>query len=111
MPIYASPKVRDHARILAQRFNRAYTYLSGLLNIFLDIRLTLLSEQDWPHYVQVLRYGVMICDHPHQTLVSGAEPTAFEDGWHPAGLPNTSPGKWIPDERGGPRVYLCYNAD
>jgi hypothetical protein len=64
MPIYASPKVRDHARILAQRFNRAYTYLPGLLNIFLDIRLTLLSEQDWPHYAQVLRYGVTIYDQP-----------------------------------------------
>ena len=34
----------------------------------------------------------------------------FEDGWIPPGMPGTLAGKWIPDEGGAPRLYLCFNA-
>ena len=30
-------------------------------------------------------------------------------GWVPPGLPNSSAGEWLPDEGGGPRVYICYD--
>ena len=29
--------------------------------------------------------------------------------WVPDGFPNSSAGNWIPDEGGGPRVYICYS--
>ena len=80
LPVYASPPVVDHARQLAQRFVHAHTYLSTLLEIPLDIRLALLSQQDWPHYVPMPFYGVAMYDHVHRTVVSGAEPTTF---WEP----------------------------
>jgi hypothetical protein len=80
VPVYASEDVQAHARALAQRFDRAYTYLTGLLQIPLDVRLALLSRQDWPRYVQSPFYGAAMYDYPQRTVVSGAEPTDF---WEP----------------------------
>ncbi len=34
----------------------------------------------------------------------------FDAGWIPPGIPGTLAGKWIPDEGGAPRLYLCFNA-
>jgi len=51
-----------------------------LLQVSLDIRLALLSQQDWPLYVQSPIYGAAIYDYPRRTIVNGAEYTAF---WEP----------------------------
>lgn len=80
IPVYTSPSVAAHAQQLAQRFVYAYTYLTTLLEIPLDVQLALLSQQDWPHYVSMPFYGVAMYDHAQQTVVSGAEPTTF---WEP----------------------------
>lgn len=80
IPVYASKQVHPQAQALANRFEQAYLYLKNRLDIPLEIRLALLSEQDWPHYVHSPIYGAAVYDYPHRTIVTGAEPTTF---WQP----------------------------
>ena len=49
---------------------------------------------------------------PHYRVVDPRTGEVLGEGtldpeWHPEGLPNTSVGMWVPDEGGGPRVYIC----
>ena len=67
----------------------AYTSEGGPLKLFGD---------DIPPYYRVVdpRTG--------EVLDKGT----LDPNWHPEGLPNTSPGLWIPDAGGGPRVYIAF---
>lgn len=80
VPVFARAPVSDHTRDLAAQFDRAYTYLTRLFDIQLDVGLALLSPDEWPHYTESPFYGVSIYDYPHRTVVSGSEQTHF---WQP----------------------------
>jgi hypothetical protein len=71
------------------QFFLCYSELGGPLKLFGDQFPPRYRIVD-PRTGEVLRAGTI---DPH---------------WVPPGLPNTSAGNWLPDEGGGPRVYLCY---
>lgn len=80
IPVYVSAGVDSHARRLAGQFEHAHTYLQNLFALPLDVRLALLSRQDWPRFTHIPSYGAAWYDYPQRTVVCGAEPTTF---WRP----------------------------
>ena len=90
VPVSSSASVQAKAHYLSQEFERAYTYVTNLLAVVLDVRLAFLSEHDWSSLTQSPYYGAVLYDYPNHTIVAGAEPTSF---WQPlvAHLENAAP--------------------
>jgi len=72
-----------------EKFFLCYTETGGTMKIF--------GEKLPPNYRVVdPQSGEILCEG------------TFADGWVPPGRTNITPGGWIPDEGGAPRLYICF---
>jgi hypothetical protein len=79
--VQSSPDLIDHTQILAERFERAYGFLSETLAVAPRVGLRVLSASDWPIHARSAfpAYGLTHLDFEQGMVVTGGPDSTF---WH-----------------------------
>ncbi len=78
--VESSPDLVGHTQVLAQRFERAYRFMSETLAVTPPVGLRVLSASDWPtHALPAFVYGLTYLDAKQGMVITGGPDSTF---WH-----------------------------